>query len=97
MIQPTDTNTPFPWTGILFGLTFVMANAYMIGNQTIVQRCLTAKNEWHAKASMIFAGFLKMFIPVLILFLMFAVSGKQKPLKRNPLEYALACSASALS
>ena len=68
LIQPTDTNTPFPWTGILFGLTFVMANAYMIGNQTIVQRCLTAKNEWHAKASMIFAGFLKMFIPLLVLF-----------------------------
>ena len=68
LIQPTDTNTPFPWTGILFGLTFVMANAYMIGNQTIVQRCLTAKNEWHAKASMVFAGFLKMFIPILVLF-----------------------------
>jgi SSS family solute:Na+ symporter len=68
LIQPIDTNTPFPWTGILFGLTFVMANAYMIGNQTIVQRCLTAKNEWHAKASMIFAGFLKMFIPILVLF-----------------------------
>lgn len=67
LIQPTDTNTPFPWTGILFGLTFVMATAYMIGNQTIVQRCLTAKNVWHAKASMIFAGFLKMFIPVLVL------------------------------
>ena len=44
-----------------------MANAYMIGNQTIVQRCLTAKNEWHAKASMVFAGFLKMFIPLLVL------------------------------
>jgi SSS family solute:Na+ symporter len=68
LIQPTDTKTPFPWTGILFGLTFVMANAYMIGNQTIVQRCLTAKNEWHAKASMVFASFLKMLIPVLVLF-----------------------------
>ena len=32
LIQPTDTKTPYPWTGILFGLTFVMANAYMIGN-----------------------------------------------------------------
>ena len=68
LIQPTDTKTPFPWTGILFGLTFVMANAYMIGNQTVVQRCLTAKNEWHAKASMVFASFLKMLIPVLVLF-----------------------------
>jgi len=68
LVQPADTDTPFPWTGILFGLTFVMANAYMIGNQTIVQRCLTAKNEWHAKASMIFASILKMLIPVLVLF-----------------------------
>lgn len=68
LIQPTDTKTPFPWTGILFGLTFVMANAYMIGNQAIVQRCLTAKNEWHAKASMIFGSGLKMMIPILVLF-----------------------------
>jgi SSS family solute:Na+ symporter len=67
LILPADTKTPFPWTGILFGLTFVMANAYMIGNQAIVQRCLAAKNVWHAKASMIWAAFLKMFIPVLVL------------------------------
>jgi SSS family solute:Na+ symporter len=33
-----------------------------------VQRCLTAKNEWHAKASMLLGAFLKMFIPVLVLF-----------------------------
>jgi SSS family solute:Na+ symporter len=38
LIQPADTQTPFPWTGILFGLTLVMSNAYMIGNQAIVQR-----------------------------------------------------------
>ncbi|WP_339840018.1 sodium:solute symporter family protein [uncultured Maribacter sp.] len=68
IIQSQNTKSPFPWTGILFGLTFVMANAYMIGNQSIVQRCLTAKNEWHAKASMIFGSALKMFIPILVLF-----------------------------
>ena len=68
LILPADTDTPFPWTGILFGLTFVMANAYMIGNQAVVQRCLAAKNEWHAKASMILGAFLKMFIPFLVLF-----------------------------
>ena len=68
LIQPSDTKTPFPWTGILFGLTFVMSNAYMIGNQAIVQRCLTAKNEWHAKASMIFGSGLKMLVPILVLF-----------------------------
>ena len=68
LIQPVDTQTPFPWTGILFGLTFVMANAYMIGNQAVVQRCLAAKDEWHAKASMIWGACLKMFIPILVLF-----------------------------
>jgi SSS family solute:Na+ symporter len=68
LILPADTQTPFPWTGILFGLTFVMANAYMIGNQTIIQRCFAARSVWHAKASMIFAALLKMAIPVLILF-----------------------------
>jgi len=67
LVLPADTKTPFPWTGILFGLTFVMANAYMIGNQAIAQRCLAAKNEWHAKASMVFGAFLKMFIPVFVL------------------------------
>jgi SSS family solute:Na+ symporter len=45
-----------------------MANAYMIGNQTIIQRCLAAKSVWHAKASMIWAALLKMCIPVLVLF-----------------------------
>lgn len=68
LIFPSDTKTPYPWTGILFGLTFVMANAYWIGNQSIVQRCLAAKNEWHAKASLIFGAVLKMFIPILIIF-----------------------------
>jgi SSS family solute:Na+ symporter len=68
LILPVDTATPFPWTGILFGLTLVMSNAYMIGNQTIVQRCLAARSVWHAKASMILAALLKMCIPVLVLF-----------------------------
>jgi solute:Na+ symporter, SSS family len=67
LILPADTGTPYPWTGILFGLTFVMANAYMIGNQAVVQRCLSAKSEWDAKASMLFAAFLKMFIPMVVL------------------------------
>ncbi|RME00847.1 MAG: sodium transporter [Calditrichaeota bacterium] len=68
LILPADTPTPYPWTGILFGLTFVLANAYWIGNQTIVQRCLGAKDEWHAKASMLWGAFLKLFIPILVMF-----------------------------
>lgn len=68
LILPADTKTPFPWTGILFGLTLVMSNAYMIGNQAIVQRCLATKSVWHAKASMLCGAFFKMFIPILVMF-----------------------------
>jgi SSS family solute:Na+ symporter len=68
LVQPADTQTPFPWTGILFGLTLVMSNAYMIGNQAVVQRCLATKSVWHAKASMLCGAFFKMFIPVLVMF-----------------------------
>lgn len=68
VIQPMDRQTPYPWTGILFGLTFVMSNAYMIGNQAIVQRCLATKSIWHAKASMLTGAFFKMFIPMLVMF-----------------------------
>lgn len=64
VISP-EKNTPYPWTGIFFGLALVLAPAYFIANQTIVQRSLGAKNEWHAKASVLWGAFLKMFIPVL--------------------------------
>ncbi len=68
MVLPADTTTPYPWTGILFGLTFVLANAYWIGSQSIVQRALGAKDEWNAKAGFLFGAILKIFIPVLIIF-----------------------------
>ena len=68
LVLPSDSKTPYSWPGILFGLTLVLAPAYYIGNQTIVQRCLGAQNEWNAKASMIFGAFLKMIIPVLVVF-----------------------------
>ena len=68
LVLPADSKTPYPWTGILFGLTIVLAPAYYVGNQTIVQRCLGAKNEWNAKSGMILGAFLKMAIPVLVVF-----------------------------
>ena len=67
IISPTK-DTPYPWTGILFGLALVLAPAYFIANQTIVQRSLGAKDEWNAKASVLWGSFLKMFIPVLFVF-----------------------------
>lgn len=67
LLLPHDTTTPYPWTGIVFGLGIVMATAYMSGNQAVVQRTLGARSEWDAKGGMLFAGFLKAFIPLLII------------------------------
>lgn len=66
ILLPNDTQTAFPWTGIVFGLGIVLATAYMSGNQSIVQRTLGARSEWDAKGGMLFAGFLKSFIPLMV-------------------------------
>ena len=44
----------------------VLANAYWMGNQTIVQRTLGARSEADAKASYVFGSLLKAFIPFLM-------------------------------
>ena len=66
LLLPHDTAGPYPWTGIVFGLGIVLSTAYFVGNQAVVQRAMGARSEWDAKAGMVFAGFLKLFIPVLI-------------------------------
>jgi SSS family solute:Na+ symporter len=66
LLLPHDTPTGFPWDGIVFGLGIVMATSYMAGNQAVVQRTFGAKSEWDAKAGMLFGGFLKCFIPLMV-------------------------------
>ncbi len=66
ILLPNNTTGPFPWTGIVFGLGLVMAVAYMSGNQVIVQRTLGARSEWDAKGGMLFGGFLKAMIPLMV-------------------------------
>jgi SSS family solute:Na+ symporter len=66
LILPVDTKSPFPWTGILFGLTFVLGPAYWIGNQAIVQRALGAKSEFEVKAAYVFGALMKNLIPVIV-------------------------------
>lgn len=61
-----DADTPYPWSGIVFGLGIVMSTAYFCGNQAVVQRALGARSEWDAKAGMLFAALFKLFIPVLV-------------------------------
>ncbi len=67
LLLPHSDPTPYPWTGIVFGLGIVLSTAYFVGNQAVVQRALGARSEWDAKAGMLFAGFLKLFIPVLVM------------------------------
>lgn len=66
LVLPVDTKSPFPWTGILFGLAMILSPAYWIGNQAIVQRSLGARSEFEAKAAYIWGALLKTFIPLLI-------------------------------
>src|SRR5881409_3877594 len=66
MIKPVS-DPDFPWTGIFFGAP-ILGIWYWCTDQVIVQRVLSAKDEGHARAGTIFAGFLKI-LPVFILVL----------------------------
>ncbi|MBX3415867.1 MAG: sodium/solute symporter [Pirellulales bacterium] len=66
LLLPHSADTPYPWTGIVFGLGLVLSSAYFVGNQVIVQRVLGARSEWDAKAGMVVAGLLKLCIPLLM-------------------------------
>ena len=64
MVKPVS-HAEFPWTGIFFGAP-ILGIWYWCTDQVIVQRVLSAKDEGHAKAGTIFAGFLKI-LPVFLL------------------------------
>ena len=66
LILPVDTESPFPWPGIYFGLALILSPAYWIGNQAIVQRSLGARSEFEAKASYIWGALLKNLIPLIV-------------------------------
>jgi len=66
MIKPMS-DPEFPWTGIFLGAP-ILGIWYWCTDQVIVQRVLSAKDEGHAKAATIFAGFLKI-LPVFMLVL----------------------------
>src|ERR1700686_2485792 len=66
MVKPMS-DPDFPWTGIFFGAP-ILGIWYWCTDQVIVQRVLSARDEGHAKAGTIFAGFLKI-LPVFMLVL----------------------------
>jgi len=83
MIKPV-TDHDFPWTGIFFGAP-ILGIWYWCTDQVIVQRVLSARDEGHAKAGTIFAGFLKILpvfmlvLPGIIAYALFPDQVKDKP------------------
>jgi SSS family solute:Na+ symporter len=66
LILPVDTQSPFPWPGIFFGLALILSPAYWVGNQAIVQRSLGARSEFEARASYIWGALLKSIVPLIV-------------------------------
>jgi SSS family solute:Na+ symporter len=64
MVYPiTDPN--YPWLGV-WTLFLSIGIWYNCTNQFIVQRCLGARSEWDARMGVVFAGFMKILLPVLV-------------------------------
>jgi solute:Na+ symporter, SSS family len=57
------THEQFPWTGVFTG--FLTAGLwYTCASQHIVQRVLSAKDEWHARMGVVCAGLLRILTPL---------------------------------
>ena len=52
-----------PWTGLAL-LILSVSIWYNVLNQFIIQRILGAKNLWHARMGVVFAGYLKLILPI---------------------------------
>jgi len=64
-LLPAATDEAFPWTQFLGGMICISV-FYCAANQFIVQRALAAKDEWHARVGIVFADYLKLVMPLLI-------------------------------
>ncbi|HNQ89737.1 MAG TPA: sodium/solute symporter [Verrucomicrobiota bacterium] len=64
MIYPI-TDPEYPWFGV-WSLFLSIGIWYNCTNQFIVQRCLGARSEWDARMGVVFAGFMKIVLPLLV-------------------------------
>ena len=64
MIYPL-TDKEYPWFGV-WSLFLSIGIWYNCTNQFIVQRCLGARSEWDARMGVVFAGFMKILLPLLV-------------------------------
>jgi SSS family solute:Na+ symporter len=54
-----------PWTSLLLGI-FSVSVWYNVLNQFMIQRVLGAKSGYHARMGIVFAGFMKVFMPAIV-------------------------------
>jgi len=59
------TDKEYPWFGV-WSLFISIGIWYNCTNQFIVQRCLGARSEWDARMGVVFAGFMKIVLPLLV-------------------------------
>lgn len=65
MVRPWN-DPELPWIGVFFGGMW-LANIFYWGcNQFITQRTLAARDVWHGQMGVVFAGFLKLLVPLLV-------------------------------
>lgn len=64
LIYPV-TDPDYPWFGV-WTLFLSVGIWYNCTNQFIVQRCLGARSEWDARMGVVFAGFMKVVLPLLV-------------------------------
>jgi SSS family solute:Na+ symporter len=59
------TDKEYPWLGV-WSVFISVGVWYNCTNQFIVQRCLGARSEWDARMGVVFAGFMKIVLPLLV-------------------------------
>jgi len=64
VIQPA-THVLTPWTNLAFGFLSV-GIWYNVINQFMIQRVLAAKDSYNARMGIVFAGYMKIFLPIII-------------------------------
>ena len=64
IIQPMSHNTT-PWPSLILGVLSVSI-WYNVCNQFMIQRVLGARNMYHARMGIVLAGYMKVFLPIII-------------------------------
>lgn len=64
VIQPVSHPT-HPWPVLFFGV-FTVSIWYNVLNQFMIQRVLGARDSYHARMGIVFAGFLKVILPAIV-------------------------------